>query len=60
MTQKLNTVKPVLETTRIKQSTALRDHCSDTILLLNSTEWNLHLKTTWCKIPFLLLPLGGL
>ena len=28
------TVKPVLETTCIKQSTALRDHCPDTIALL--------------------------
>ena len=31
------TVKPVLETTRFKQSTALRDHCSDTTPLLKST-----------------------
>ena len=29
------TNKPVLETTCIKQSTALRDYCSDTTLLLN-------------------------
>ena len=26
----LSTVRPVLETTSIQQSTALRDHCSDT------------------------------
>ena len=30
------TVKPVLETTYIKQSSALRDHCSDTTTLLES------------------------
>ena len=29
-------VKPVLETTCIKPSSALRDHCSDTTPLLNS------------------------
>ena len=33
----MNTVKPVLETTCIKQSTALRDHCSDKTPLLIST-----------------------
>ena len=31
------TVKPVLENTCIRQSTALSDHCSDTTALLNST-----------------------
>ena len=31
------TVKPVLETTCIKQSTDLRHHCSDTTSLLKST-----------------------
>ena len=31
------TVKPVLETTCIEQSPALRDQCSDTALLLEST-----------------------
>ena len=30
----LNIVKPVLEPTCIKQSTALRDHCSDKTSLL--------------------------
>ena len=30
-----NTVKPVLETTCIKQSIALSNHCSDTTFLLN-------------------------
>ena len=34
---KITTVKPVLETTCIKQSTALRDHCSSTTTLLKST-----------------------
>ena len=28
-------LKPVLKTTCIKHSTVLRDHCSDTTLLLN-------------------------
>ena len=32
-----DTVKPVLKTTCIKQSTALRDHYSDTTPLLKST-----------------------
>ena len=31
-----NTVKPVLETSCIKQYPALRDHCSDTTFLLKS------------------------
>ena len=51
----LHTAKPVLETTCIKQSTAVRDHCSDTTTLLQSTKQNLHLKR-----PLLLLLLGGL
>ena len=33
--KKRYTVKPVLETTCIKQSTAARDHCSETTPLLN-------------------------
>ena len=35
--EKLNTVKPVLETTYIKRPLALRDHYSDTTTLLKST-----------------------
>ena len=31
------TVKPVLKTTCIKRPPALRDHCSDTTTLLEST-----------------------
>ena len=34
---KQSTVKPVLETTCIKRPHTLRDHCSDTATLLNST-----------------------
>ena len=56
----ISTVKPLLETTCIKQSTALRDPCSDTTAFLNSTEWNLHLKTTCSKRQLLLLLLAGL
>ena len=55
-----NTVKVLLKTTYIKQSTALRDHCSDTTPLLKSTSQNMHLKTTCCKRPLSLLPFGGL
>ena len=33
----VSTVKPVLETTCIKRTPALRDHCSDTATLLEST-----------------------
>ena len=33
-----NTVKPVLETTCIKRTPALRDHCSDTATVLKSTS----------------------
>ena len=32
------TVKPVSQTTCIKRQPALRDHCSDTIALLTSTQ----------------------
>ena len=35
--QRIYPVKPTLETTCIKQSTALRDHSSDTTPLLKST-----------------------
>ena len=42
----ISTVKPVIETTCIKQSTAVRDHCSDTTLFLKSTLYDLHLKNT--------------
>ena len=54
------TVKPVLETICIKRPPTLRDHCSVTTTPLKSTKLNLHLKTTCCKRPLLLLPLGGL
>ena len=33
----LHAIKPVLETTYIKQSPVLRDHCSDTTPRLKST-----------------------
>ena len=35
--KQIDTGKPVLETTCIKRPPALRDHCSDTATLLNST-----------------------
>ena len=50
----------MLETICIKRPPALGDHSSDTATLLNSTKQNLHLKTTCCKRPLLLLPLAGL
>ena len=52
-------VKPVLETTCIKQSTALKDHCYGTTPLLKPTKYHLYLETTCCKRSLLLLTLGG-
>ena len=48
--QKSNTVKPVLETTFIKQSTALRDHCPHTTALLNQPNTTCIFITSlaWC------------